>query len=80
MRKTIISKRDLDALIRLHIVPVDCADVTPLPVVWRPRAQDQPNWDIPGWIGDSKAVGRCVGHFRAHLRELRSTYDIPDEQ
>jgi hypothetical protein len=80
MRKTIISKRDLDALIRMHIVPAECAEVTPLPVVWRARSSDEPNWAIPGWMGDSKAVGRCVDHFRAYLRQLRSTYDIPDEQ
>ena len=82
MSKTIISKRDLDALIRMHLVNVshDCSEVTPMPVVWRARANDQPNWAIPGWTGDSENVRRCVDRLHHQLRGLRRLYDIPDEQ
>ena len=80
--KTIISKRDLDALIRnrLETYAPDCNDVTPLPIVWRARMNSDANWAIPGWTGDSDSVQRCTERIRIHLRELRGTYDIPDEQ
>jgi hypothetical protein len=82
MDKAIISKRDLDALIRMHLVNIadDCGDVTPMPVVWRARARHEPNWAIPGWNGDSKRVRRCVERLRQQLSALRRQYDIPDEQ
>ena len=80
--KTIISKRDLDALIRMHLVNIsaDCTDVTPMPVVWRARARDEPNWAIPGWMGESDNVRKCVDRLHYQLRDLRRQYDIPDEQ
>ena len=80
--KTIISKRDLDALIRMHLVNIsqDCSDVTPMPVVWRARGRDQPNWTIPGWTGESDSVRKCVDRLHYQLRDLRRQYDIPDEQ
>ena len=78
--KTIISKRDLDALIRTHLQEVDCHDAVPLPVVWRARMSAGPNWAIPGWNGESVAVQRCVNRFGSQLRRLRERYDIPDEQ
>jgi hypothetical protein len=79
--KTIISKRDLDALIRIHLVNIsdDCAMVAPLPVVWRARKRAGCNWAVPGWTGDSQAVEKCVDRLRLQLRELRGAYDIPDE-
>lgn len=82
MDKSIISKRDLDALIRMHLVNIteDCSDVTPMPVVWRARARHEPNWFIPGWTGDSETVRRCVDRLHHQLRDLRRQYDIPDEQ
>ena len=80
MNRTIISKRDLDALIRNHLQEVECHDVTPMPVVWRYRANAGPNWSIPGWMGESDAVHRCMNRASRHLRLLRESYDIPDEQ
>ena len=83
MGKTIITKRDLDALIRTHIHDSsagECAQVTPLPVVWRARGRNDCNWAIPGWNGDSEAVRRCVDRLQHQLRGLRILYDIPDEQ
>ena len=82
MAKTIISKRDLDAIIRNHMLtlPADCAHVVAMPVVWRARVRSEPNWAIPGWSGDSESVRRCVEGLNGHLRHLRSNFDIPDEQ
>ena len=83
MGKTTISKRDLDLLIRMHIEDSsakDCADVVPMPVVWRPRGRDECNWAIPGWTGASEDVRRCVDRLHHQLRGLRRIYDIPDEQ
>jgi hypothetical protein len=76
----IISKRDLDALIRNHLLEADCHDVTPLPVIWRARVDSGPNWAIPGWTGDSHAVRRCMDEFGRQLTRLRHHYDIPEEQ
>jgi len=80
--KTIISKRDLDALIRnrLETYVPDCQDVSPLPIVWRARLNSGANWAIPGWTGESDSVRRCTERIHRHLRELRLSYDIPDEQ
>jgi len=82
MEKTVISKRDLDALIRMHLVNIgrECAQVTPMPVVWRARGRTDCNWAIPGWTGDSEVVRKCIERLNGDLRELRRTYDIPDEQ
>ena len=82
MGKTIISKRDLDALIRnrLETIAPECEDVVPMPIVWRARMKSDANWAIPGWTGDSHSVRRCTERLRRQLRELRNTYDIPDEQ
>ena len=83
MGKTIVSKRDLDALIRMHLLNVfedDCASVLPMPVVWRARSNGNPNWAIPGWTGDSDVVSRCVDRLHHQLRDLRRLYDIPEEQ
>jgi hypothetical protein len=83
MGKTIITKRDLDALIHMHILHSssnECAQVTPLPVVWRARGRNDCNWAIPGWTGDSEAVRRCVDRLHHQLRGLRVLYDIPEEQ
>ena len=83
MGKTIISKRDLDALIRMHLVNAfqdDCASVAPMPVVWRARSNGNPNWAIPGWTGESDVVSRCVHRLQQQLRDLRRLYDIPEEQ
>jgi hypothetical protein len=79
--KTVISKRDLDALIRMHLVnlPEDCASIVPMPVVWRARTRAGCNWVVPGWTGDSDTVQRCLDRLRLQLRQLRSAYDIPDE-
>jgi hypothetical protein len=79
--KKIITKRDLDALIRMHITNVhdDCDNVVPMPVVWRARGQSGCNWIVPGWTGDSESVQRCVDRLRLQLRDLRTAYDIPDE-
>lgn len=81
--KTIISKRDLDALIRMHLLNIaqdDCSDVVPMPVVWRARTRNEANWTIPGWTGGSQNVQRCVDRMHHQLRDLRRQYDIPDEQ
>jgi len=83
MGKTIIAKRDLDALIRMHIATSSagaCARVTPLPVVWRARGRNDCNWAIPGWNGDAEAVRRCADKLHHQLRGLRILYDIPEEQ
>ncbi len=82
MRKAVISKRDLDALIRMHLVNVsgDCSEVVPMPVVWRARGRTGCNWSVPGWTGDSEVVRRCVDRLHHQLRELRVSYDIPEEQ
>ena len=83
MGKTIISKRDLDALIRMHLVNAfqdECTSVAPMPVVWRARCNGQPNWAIPGWTGESDVVRRCVDRLHHQLRDLRRLYDIPEEQ
>ena len=83
MGKTIIGKRDLDALIRAHIASStsrECAQVSPRPVIWRARGRNDCNWAIPGWDGDSAAVRRCVDRLHHQLRGLRVLYDIPDEQ
>jgi hypothetical protein len=81
LAKTIITKRDLDALIRMHIANVhdDCESVVPMPVVWRARGRSACNWAVPGWTGDSISVQRCVDRLRLQLRELRYSYDIPEE-
>ena len=82
MAKTVISKRDLDALIRMHLVNIgrECAQATPMPVVWRARGRTDCNWAIPGWTGDSEAVRKCIDRLNGDLRDLRRTYDVPDEQ
>ncbi len=81
MAKTVISKRDLDALIRMHLVNIsdDCAKVAPMPVIWRARQRSGCNWAVPGWTGESETVRRCVDRLRPQLRQLRGAYDIPDE-
>ena len=80
--KTTISKRDLEALIRnrLEMFGPDCQDVAPMPIVWRARRNSDANWAIPGWTGNSESVRRCTQRLDRHMRELRITYDIPDEQ
>lgn len=82
MRKTLISKRDLDAMIRtrLAVAHPGCAEVVPMPVVWRARGRAECNWMIPGWTGDSEAVRKCIDRLNGDLRDLRRAYDIPDEQ
>ena len=83
MGKTIVSKRDLDALIRMHLMNAlqdDCASVAPMPVVWRARSNGNPNWAIPGWTGESAVVSRCVDRLHHQLRDLRRLYDISEEQ
>jgi len=79
--KDIISKRDLDALIREKVaqLSVECAEVTPMPVVWRARGKSGCNWAVPGWTGDSAQVQRCVERLRKPLDQLRTAYDIPEE-
>lgn len=81
MPKTVIDKRDLDALIRMHLANIseDCATIAPMPVVWRARGRSGCNWSVPGWTGDSQVIERCVDRLRPQLRELRSAYDIPEE-
>jgi hypothetical protein len=79
--KKVISKRDLDALIRMHLANIyeDCENVAPMPVVWRARGRSGCNWAVPGWSGESDSVQRCVDRLRLQLRALRTAYDIPEE-
>jgi hypothetical protein len=82
VHKTIISKRDLDAIIRTHLMNVGppCDHVSPMPVVWKARSRSACNWAIPGWTGHSESVRKCVDRLNGPLRQLRRTYDIPEEQ
>jgi hypothetical protein len=78
--RAIISKHTLDELIRAKLGDEDkCQQVWPMPVAWRSRADGGPNWAIPGWTGDSHAVGRCTQRLSEYLRILRSQFDIPEE-
>lgn len=80
MARALITKSELDALIRMHLEDLDgCGTVVPMPVTWRRPARDECNWAVPGWIGDSDSVGACLERINAKLRVLRSSYDIPDE-
>lgn len=81
MVRAVISKQVLDELIRAKIGDDDrCRGVHPMPVMWRLRTPDGPNWMIPGWTGDSDAVSRCTERLAEYLRVLRSQFDIPEEK
>ena len=78
--RAIISKNTLDELIRAKLGDEErCTGVQPMPVRWKVRANGGPNWVIPGWTGDSGAVGRCTERISEYLRVLRSQFDIPEE-
>jgi hypothetical protein len=51
-----------------------------MPIVWRARTNSDANWAIPGWTGAPQSVRRCTERVSRQLRDLRQTYDIPDEQ
>ena len=76
--RAIISKNMLDGLIRAKLTE-DCANVDPMPVIWRQRVNGGCNWVVPGWTGDSSAVQRCVDRMGDYLRILRTQFDIPEE-
>ena len=80
MARTLITKSELDSIIRMHLEDlVGCGDITAMPVVWRRAQRNECNWSVPGWTGDSESVHECLALINAKLRVLRSTYDIPDE-
>ena len=76
--RAVISKNLLDELIRAKLGDI-CRGVHPLPVVWRAPANGGCNWVVPGWTGDSDAIGRCMDHMSEYLRILRTQFDIRDE-
>ena len=81
MARTVITKSELDSLIRMHLEEFDgCGAIVALPVVWRRPLRGECNWAVPGWTGDSQSVHACLQQINAKLRALRSAYDIPDEE
>ena len=76
--RAIISKNVLDGLIRAKLTE-HCANVDPLPVIWRRPVNGGCNWVVPGWTGDSHSVQRCVDLIGDYLRVLRAQFDIPEE-
>ena len=80
MARTLITKSELDSIIRMHLEGlVGCGHITAMPVVWRKPQRGECNWSVPGWTGDSESVNECLELINAKLRVLRGTYDIPDE-
>ncbi|HZZ91053.1 MAG TPA: hypothetical protein VFE23_00730 [Usitatibacter sp.] len=80
MLRAVVSKRLLDRMIRDKLKRVlECAEVDPLPVVWRERLGMECNWEVPGWTGASNAVKRCSHSMRPYLEFLGDQFDIPDE-
>lgn len=80
MARTLITKSELDSLIRMHLENlVGCGEISAMPVVWRRPKNGECNWAVPGWTGESESVHECLELINAKLRVLRGTYDIPDE-
>lgn len=78
--RAVITKNMLDELIRAKLGDEEkCKGVRPMPVAWKMRANGGPNWMIPGWTGDSEAVGQCTERIAEYLRVLRMQFDIPEE-
>jgi hypothetical protein len=78
--RAIVSKRVIDRLIRekLRQVPT-CQDVTALPVVWRQRLGAECNWEIPGWMGEARAITNCSHQISGFVHSLEAQFDIADE-
>lgn len=80
MARAIIQKPILDTLIRAKLANIDgCDAVEPLPVAWTPGEDSGCNWTVPGWVGDSEEVRRCVQLLEHYLHLLQSQFNIPDE-
>ena len=80
MLRAIVSKRVIDRLIREKLrQTASCEGVTALPVVWRRRLGAECNWEIPGWMGSSRAVQRCTASTAAFVESLEAQFDIADE-
>lgn len=80
MPRATISKRILEQLIQAKLSGTnDCAEVTPMPVQWRPRNGSGCNWVLPGFAGEPKAVNACRHAMERYLELLRSEFDVPEE-
>ena len=80
MDRVTISKRVLDRLIRAKLEMIDeCAGVTALPVVVRPRAGRGCNWTVPGWTGEEQFVHRCNEKMKTYLDFLRGQFNVGEK-
>ena len=78
--RAIVSKRVIDRLIREKLrQTAACEGVTALPVVWRRSFGAECNWEIPGWVGASRAMPRCATALESFLASLEAQFDIADE-
>ena len=79
MLRAVVSKRLIDRLIREKLEEHDCRTVAAMPVVWRQPLGAECNWEIPGWLGDSRNVTSCVQRVSTFLQSLELQFDIADE-
>ena len=80
MSRAVVSKRVIDRLIREKLrQTATCEGVSALPIVWRRRLGAECNWEVPGWMGTSRAVQRCSAATAAFVESLEAQFDIADE-
>jgi hypothetical protein len=86
MKRAIVSRKTLDALIRAKLATLDgCTAVEALPVTWRngnghganSGGNGHCNWEIPGWVGEAEVVKTCSAKLDHYLDFLREQFDIP---
>lgn len=82
MKRAIVSRKTLDALIRAKVAALDgCHQIEALPVTWRNGHRDGGcNWTIPGWVGDASLVERCVEQLGHYLAFLQEQFNIPPRE
>ena len=87
IKRAIVSRKTLDALIRAKLATLDgCARVEALPVTWRNGngrngaaiGNGHCNWEIPGWVGEADVVRACSERLDHYLDFLREQFDIPE--
>ena len=77
MERAVVSRKTLDTLIRAKLATVEgCSAVEALPVTWNDNATAGCNWTIPGWVGDSALVSRCMEALDHYLAFLQDQFDI----
>lgn len=87
VKRAIVSRKTLDALIRAKLATLDgCVSVEALPVTWRngngrnatATGNGHCNWEIPGWVGEADVVRSCAEKLDHYLDFLREQFDIPE--